>query len=77
MDVILKKEQDLSNLTNEEYVKKAFQLFLGREPEEKAFTEYSAQLDHGHLTRQRFILVLVQSEEFNAKATGSLQNFSQ
>jgi hypothetical protein len=64
-DMIITKEQDLAN---EEYVKKAFNLFLGREPEEKALIEYAEQLDRCHLTRQQFIIILVESEEYKAKA---------
>jgi hypothetical protein len=64
-NVIIEKEQDL---TNEEYVKKAFNLFLGRNPEEKALIEYVEQLNHCLLTRQQLLILLVESEEYNAKA---------
>ena len=64
-DVIVTKEQYFAN---QEYVKKSFNLFLGREPDEKALIEYVEQLNRCNLTRSQFILLLVESEEYKAKA---------
>jgi hypothetical protein len=63
--VIITKEQDLAN---EEYVKKAFNLFLGREPDKEALIGYVEQLNRCYLTRQQLIILLVESEEYNAKS---------
>jgi hypothetical protein len=63
-DVILTKEQELAN---EEYVKKVFNLFLGREPDEKALIGFVEQLNRCHLTRQQLIILIVESDEYNAK----------
>jgi hypothetical protein len=64
-DVNVTKEQDLAN---REYVQKSYTLFLGREPEEKALTEYVEQLNRCTLTKAQFILLLTESAEYREKA---------
>ena len=66
-DIAVVKTAREQNSANEEFVKNSFSLFLGREPEEKALREYAEQLNSCQLTRQQFIILLVESEEYKAK----------
>jgi pyruvate-formate lyase-activating enzyme len=65
---IISSELNKPDTTNEEYVKKSFRLFLGREPEESALKGYASALDNQHITKAQLCILLVDSEEFKAKA---------
>ena len=54
--------------SSEEFVRKSFHVFLRREPEEESLKNYASHLDNGYITRAQLCIILVDSEEFRARA---------
>jgi uncharacterized Fe-S cluster-containing radical SAM superfamily protein len=68
MTDIISSELNEPGISTEEYVKKSFKLFFGREPEKEALDGYTSALDNQHITKAQLCILLVDSEEFKAKA---------
>jgi uncharacterized Fe-S cluster-containing radical SAM superfamily protein len=69
-DIISSKLNE-PEISTEEYVKKSFEFFLGRYPEEEALNSYTLALDKQRMTRSQLCMFLVDSEEFRAKASSN------
>jgi hypothetical protein len=65
---IISSEPNEPEISTEEYVRKSFKLFLGREPEEEALKGYTAALDNQSMTKSQLCILLVESEEYQVKA---------
>lgn len=57
-------QERISNLSNARFVDLAYQLILGRDPDQIGFQEHLAQLESKQMTRERFVSILVNSPEF-------------
>jgi hypothetical protein len=69
-DIISSKLNE-PEISTEEYVKKSFEFFLGRYPEEEALNSYTRALDKQRMTRSQLCIFLVDSEEFKAKSSSN------
>lgn len=65
---IISSEVNEPEISTEEYVEKAFKLLLGREPEVDVLMRFTTDLDKQVLTKPQLCLLIVDSEEFKAKA---------
>jgi len=59
---------NMHDTSSEEFVRKSFNVFLRREPEEQSLKSYASALDNRYITRAQLCIILVDSEEFKARA---------
>lgn len=57
-------QERVHNLSAARFVDLAYQLILGRDPDQVGFQEHVAQIESKQMTRERFVSILINSPEF-------------